>query len=67
MEHLIMNKIVTISFLVLLMSFSGNVLAHCGNAEAHAVSSQDHIEKDSANEGDEKKVKKSKNNMTNRY
>ena len=50
------------------MSFSGNVLAHCGDAEAHAVSSQEHIEKDSANElsqnGDEKKEKKSyKNNM----
>ena len=63
-----MNKIVTLSLLVLLMSFSGNVLAHCGDAEAHAVSSQEHIEKDSANESDEKKEKKSyKNNMTNRY
>jgi hypothetical protein len=62
-----MNKIVTLSLLVLLMSFSGNVLAHCGNAEAHAVSSQEHIEKDSANAVDENKEKKSKNNMTNRY
>ena len=62
-----MNKIVTLSLLVLLMSFSGNVVAHCGDAEAHAASSQEHIEKDSANEGDEKKVKKSKNNITNRY
>jgi len=63
-----MNKIVTFSLLVLLMSFSGNVLAHCGNAEAHAAASQEHTDKDSANEGDEKKEKKSyKNNMTNRY
>ena len=63
-----MNKIVTLSLLVLLMSFSGNVVAHCGNAEAHAASSQEHIEKDKANEGDEKREKKSyKNNMTNRY
>jgi hypothetical protein len=63
-----MNKIVTLSLLVLLMSFSGNVVAHCGDAEAHAASSQGHIEKDKANEGDEKREKKSyKNNMTNRY
>ncbi|MDC0474801.1 hypothetical protein OAN34_03905 [Hyphomicrobiales bacterium] len=62
-----MNKIVTLSLLALLMTFSGNVLAHCGNAEAHAVSSKEHTEKDSLDEGDEKKVKKSKNNMTNRY
>ena len=54
--------------LVLLMSFSGNVVAHCGDAEAHAAASHEHIEKDNANEGDEKKEKKSyKNNMTNRY
>jgi len=65
---LTMNKIVIISLLVLLMSFSGNVLAHCGDAEAHAAASHEHIEKDNANEGDEKKEKKSyKNNMTNRY
>lgn len=63
-----MNKIVIISLLVLLMSFSGNVLAHCGDAEAHAAASQEHIEKDNANKGDEKKENKSyKNNMTNRY
>tara|TARA_B110000091_G_C13738319_1_gene442175 strand:+ start:282 stop:434 length:153 start_codon:yes stop_codon:yes gene_type:complete len=50
------------------MSFSGNVLAHCGDAEAHAAASQEHTEKDSSNESDEKKEKKSyKNNMTNRY
>ena len=62
-----MNKIFTLSLLVLLMSFSGNVLAHCGDAEAHAAASQEHTEKDNANKGDEKKEKKSKNNMTNRY
>ena len=63
-----MNKVVTLSLLVLLMSFSGNALAHCGDAEAHAASSQEHIEKDNANNDDEKKEKKSyKNNMTNRY
>ncbi len=63
-----MNKIITLSLLVLLMSFSGNVIAHCGDAEAHAAASQEHIEKDNANNGDEKKEKKSyKNNMTNRY
>ena len=63
-----MNKIVTLSLLVLLMSFSGNALAHCGDAEAHAVASQEHIEKDNANKRDEKKDNKSyKNNMTNRY
>ena len=63
-----MNKIVALSLLVLLMSFSGNVIAHCGDTEAHAASSQEHIEKDSANKGDEKKDKKSyKNNMTNKY
>jgi len=63
-----MNKIVTLSLLIFLMSFSENVMAHCGDAEAHAASSHEHIEKDSANEGDEKKEKKSyKNNMTNRY
>ena len=50
-----MNKIVTFSLLVLLMSFSGNVLAHCGDAEAHAASPEEHIEKDRANEGDKKK------------
>jgi Na+-transporting methylmalonyl-CoA/oxaloacetate decarboxylase gamma subunit len=52
-----MNKIVTLSLLVLLMSFSGNVVAHCGDAEAHAASSQEHIEKDNTNEGNEKKEK----------
>jgi Na+-transporting methylmalonyl-CoA/oxaloacetate decarboxylase gamma subunit len=52
-----MNKIVTLSLLVLLMSFSGNVVAHCGDAEAHAASSQEHIEKDNTNEGNEKKRK----------
>ena len=63
-----MNKIVTLSLLVLLMSFSGNAIAHCGDAEAHAAVSQEHIEKDNANKGDEKKENKSyKNNMTNRY
>ena len=63
---LTMNKIVIISLLVLLMSFSGNVLAHCGDAEAHAAASHEHIEKDNANEGDEKKEKKSyKNNINN--
>ena len=63
-----MNKIVTLSLLVLLMSFSGNALAHCGDAEAHAAASQEHIEKDNANKRDEKKDNKSyKNNMTNRY
>ena len=41
------------------MSFSGNVVAHCGDAEAHAASSQEHIEKDNTNEGNEKKEKKS--------
>ncbi len=63
-----MNKIVTLSLLVLLMSFSGNAVAHCGDAEAHAAASQEHIEKDNENKGDEKKENKSyKNNMTNRY
>tara|TARA_B100000497_G_C7399280_1_gene253221 strand:- start:342 stop:533 length:192 start_codon:yes stop_codon:yes gene_type:complete len=63
-----MNKVVTLSLLVLLMSFSGNAVAHCGDAEAHAAASQEHIEKDNANKGDEKKENKSyKNNMTNRY
>ena len=63
-----MNKIVTLSLLVLLMSFSGNTVAHCGDAEAHAAASQEHIEKDNANKSDEKKENKSyKNNMTNRY
>ena len=63
-----MNKIVTLSLLVLLMSFSGNAVAHCGDAEAHAAASQEHIEKDNENKGDEKKENKSyKNNMTNRH
>lgn len=53
-----MHKIITISLLVLLMSFSGNVLAHCGDAEAHAAASNEHIENDKSNEGDEKKEKK---------
>ena len=61
-----MSKIIALSLLVLLMSFSGNVVALY--AEAHAAASHEHIEKDNANEGDEKKEKKSyKNNMTNRY
>ena len=53
-----MSKIIALSLLVLLMSFSGNVVAHCGDAEAHAAASHEHIEKDNANEGDEKKEKK---------
>lgn len=59
-----MHKIITISLLVLLMSFSGNVLAHCGDAEAHAAASHEHIENDKSNEGDKKKRK---NNKTNRH
>ena len=55
---LTMHKIITISLLVLFMSFSGNVLAHCGDAEAHAAASHEHIENDKSNEGDEKKEKK---------
>ena len=60
-----MKKIITLSLLVLILSFSGNAMAHCGDAEAHAAASQDHIEKDSANKDDEKKNKAYKNNMTN--
>ena len=41
-----MKKIITLSLLVLILSFSGNAMAHCGDAEAHAAASQDHIEKD---------------------
>ena len=62
-----MKKIITLSLLVLILSFSGKTMAHCGDAEAHAAATQEHIEKDSANKDDEKKNKAYKNNMTNRY
>lgn len=65
---LTMKKIVTLSLLVLILSFSGKAIAHCGDAEAHAAASEEHMEKDSTVKDDDKKENKAyKNNMTNRY
>ena len=63
-----MKKIITLSLLVLILSFSGKTMAHCGDAEAHAAASEEHMEKDSTVKDDDKKENKAyKNNMTNRY
>jgi len=54
-----MTKLLSIFALTLLLSFSGNLLAHCGNAEAHAKASQSESH-DEGIEGDKKEKDKDK-------
>ena len=61
-----MKKIITLSLLVLILSFSGNAMAHCGDAEAHAAASQEHMEKDSTVKDDDKKENKAYKNKLNK-
>ena len=42
-----MKNIITVFVLTLLLTMSGNVLAHCGDAEAHAKASDHQTHDDS--------------------
>ena len=55
----IMTKILSIFAVTLLLTFSGNLFAHCGDAEAHAKASQSQSH-DESNEGDKKEKDKDK-------
>ena len=48
-----MKNIITVFVLTLLLTMSGNVLAHCGDAEAHAKAS-DHQTNDDSKDKKEK-------------
>ncbi len=54
-----MTKILSIFAVTLLLTFSGNLFAHCGDAEAHAKASQSQSH-DESNEGDKKEKDKDK-------
>ena len=61
-----MSKIIALSLLVLLMSFS-NVVAHCGDAELTQLHLMSILKKITQMKVMRKREKSYKNNMTNRY
>ena len=52
-----MTKLLSIFAITLLLTFSGNLLAHCGNAEAHAKASDHQTHDDSKDKKEKDKDK----------
>ena len=52
-----MKNIITVFVLTLLLTMSGNVLAHCGDAEAHAKASDHQTHDDSKDKKEKDKDK----------
>ena len=52
-----MKNIITVFVLTLLLTMSGNVLAHCGDAEAHAKASGHQTHDDSKDKKEKDKDK----------